>query len=77
MPRPVRGPKLEFDGTIHLVRSGKTLCGILTAEMSRKHHWVELRGFDAFEGNCEACLTERQNRDLRARGLKVPKQPTG
>lgn len=69
----MRGPKPIFDGTIHLVRGGRTLCGVVTAEMSHKHRWVELTGFDVHAASCKGCLTEKVNRDLRARGKKVPK----
>lgn len=63
----------NFDGTIHLVRGGRTLCGILTSEMSSKQRWVELKGFDAHAANCKGCHAEKEYRELRARGIKAPK----
>ena len=73
MPPP-RGFKPNFDGTVHLVRGGRTLCGVVTCEMSPKHRWGALVGQDVHEASCKDCLTQKQNRDLRARGLKVPKR---
>lgn len=70
-PPPASTTALPFDGTIHLVRGGKTLCGILTSEMSRKQRWVELKGFDSHAGNCKDCLAEKEARELRARGVRT------
>lgn len=69
---PTRMPQV-FDGTIHLVRGGRTLCNIITSEMSPKHHWVELTGFDAHLASCKNCIAAKAYRELRARGVK-PKE---
>lgn len=68
-PPPAR--YVQPNGLIHLVKGGRTLCGISTSDMDKKHRWVEFQGFDAHEANCKGCLHERENRQLRARGIRV------
>lgn len=60
---------------IHIVKGGKTLCGILTCELKAKDRWVERDGSEAGLCSCEGCEEAFEIRKLWLAGKPIPKKP--
>ncbi len=60
---------------IHLVKNGKTLCGVPTRELKAVERWVERDGFETGACSCDACDKELEIRKLWLAGKPIPKRP--
>lgn len=61
---------------IHIVKGGKTLCGILTCEMKATDRWVERDGLETGLCSCDGCDEAMEIRKLRLAGKPIPKRPS-
>lgn len=59
--------------SIHLVKNGRTLCGIETCELKKNERWVERDGLETGLCSCDACDHAMEIRKLRLAGKPIPK----
>lgn len=61
--------------SIHLVKNGRTLCGIETRELKPSERWVERDGLETGLCSCDGCDEAFEIRKLQLAGKPVPKRP--
>jgi hypothetical protein len=54
---------------IHLVRHGKTWCGVLSCELDAKDRWVEALSLEQGAATCPGCKQKLEVYKLQQRGI--------